>query len=280
MEEPSVYCVIPVHNRRDVTIECVRQLRAQTFFSLYVVVVDDGSTDGTSEALQALNQDKLHVIRGDGSLWWGGAMELGLDYVNSVASDSDYILMFNDDVQIAPNFVGDLVAELSSLGPMHILGAKQVELSTGRALARGYKIDFWRIECEPLQYDSEILPDALPARGLLVPVSVNMMVGGVNSFLFPHAFSDLEYSCRAKEKGVTLKISESCMVLTELDDDNEQASPRSLIDRIFSAKAKNNVRDQLLFFCVRGPWYHRFTAPLRFGVFKTMKLISKANSTI
>ena len=79
----------------------------QDYSSLYVVIVDDGSTDGTLAALEGLDEDKLHIIR-NGSLWWG-AMKLGLDYVNSVANDSDYILMLNDDVEIAPNFVSNLV---------------------------------------------------------------------------------------------------------------------------------------------------------------------------
>ena len=89
---------------------------------------------------------------------------------------------------------------------------------------------------------------------------------------------DLEYSCRAKEKGVTLKISESSSVLTELDEANEKASPTSILNRIFSARAKNNVRDQLLFFCVRGPLHHRLTAPFRFTIFKILKLISNVSS--
>ena len=208
----------------------------------------------------------------------GRCHEVRIDYVNSVANDLDYILMLNDDVEIAPNFVSNLITEICALSAMHILGARQVNLLTGEDLDRGYKIYFWRVQFEPIRHDSCEPPDALPARGLLIPVYVNNIVGGVNSVLFPHAFSDLEYSCRAKEKGVTLKISESSSVLTELDEANEKASPTSILNRIFSARAKNNVRDQLLFFCVRGPLHHRLTAPFRFTIFKILKLISNVSS--
>ena len=38
----------------------------------------------------------------------GRCHEVRIDYVNSVANDLDYILMLNDDVEIAPNFVSNL----------------------------------------------------------------------------------------------------------------------------------------------------------------------------
>ena len=63
-----------------------------------------------------------------------------------------------------------------------------MNLLTGEDLDRGYKIDFWRVQCEPIRHDLCEPPDALPARGLLIPVYVNNIVGGVNSVLFPHAF--------------------------------------------------------------------------------------------
>jgi N-acetylglucosaminyl-diphospho-decaprenol L-rhamnosyltransferase len=279
MDDFSVYCVIPVHNRRETTIRCIEQLRSQRFESLFVVIIDDGSTDGTWEAIQAMTLEKLHVIRGDGSLWWGGAMSLGLDYVDKVSNDTDYILMLNDDVDIDSHFVSNMVSEILTIGSNHILGASQVELSTGKELNKGYKIDFWRVDCSPIPDYSHEAPDALPARGLLIPCYVNTLIGGVNAVVFPHAFSDLEYTCRAREYGMTLSVSETAKVFTALDLDNEVMSPQSLFARIFSSKAKNNFRDGFLFFCLRGPLYHRLTAPLRFVLFKLIKYLSQNNLT-
>ena len=44
--------VIPVHNRRELTRNCLLSLQKQTYKNFSVIIVDDGSTDGTSEMIQ------------------------------------------------------------------------------------------------------------------------------------------------------------------------------------------------------------------------------------
>ena len=64
----SLYIVIPVHNRQAITVRCLENLDRQGVFSwAHVVVVDDGSTDGTAERV---NRDypQVFVLRGNGEL--------------------------------------------------------------------------------------------------------------------------------------------------------------------------------------------------------------------
>jgi GT2 family glycosyltransferase len=49
----SVYILIPVHNRKAITLTCLATLQRHGDLDRYqVVVIDDGSTDGTAEAIQ------------------------------------------------------------------------------------------------------------------------------------------------------------------------------------------------------------------------------------
>ena len=50
---PKIYILLPVHNRREVTRGFVECLAAQTFSDYHLVLIDDGSTDGTAEMVQA-----------------------------------------------------------------------------------------------------------------------------------------------------------------------------------------------------------------------------------
>jgi GT2 family glycosyltransferase len=71
----KIFIIIPVHNRKQITLNCLKSLSKNGDLGRYhVVVVDDGSTDGTAEAIQALYPD-IVVLHGDGNLWWTGAIK-------------------------------------------------------------------------------------------------------------------------------------------------------------------------------------------------------------
>ena len=63
------------HNRRETTLACLRRLfAARQGARLDVYLVDDGSTDGTGEAVRAAFP-RVTVVAGDGTLYWARGME-------------------------------------------------------------------------------------------------------------------------------------------------------------------------------------------------------------
>lgn len=61
-QDPLVTVVIPTWNRRALVAEAVKSVIAQTYPRWEIVVVDDGSTDGTAEHLDALGEARLRVL--------------------------------------------------------------------------------------------------------------------------------------------------------------------------------------------------------------------------
>ncbi|OYW83480.1 MAG: hypothetical protein B7Z20_12545, partial [Sphingobium sp. 32-64-5] len=61
-EGPLFTVVIPTYNRRDTVVEAVRSALEQTVADVEVIVVDDGSTDGTPSAVAAIGDERIHVI--------------------------------------------------------------------------------------------------------------------------------------------------------------------------------------------------------------------------
>jgi len=65
--EPDFSVVIPTYNRKTQVQHAVRSVLAQNNTSFEILVVDDGSTDGTSELIGAMNDARVRCIRQENS---------------------------------------------------------------------------------------------------------------------------------------------------------------------------------------------------------------------
>lgn len=131
---PSVVAVVPARNEADVIAQSIGSLLAQDYPGPFrVVLVDDGSSDGTAAAARALaGEDRLTILTGaplpagwTGKLW---AQAQGV----KVAGTPDYLLLTDADIGHAPDTLRSLVARAEAGG--HALVSLMAQLSsTNRA---------------------------------------------------------------------------------------------------------------------------------------------------
>ena len=91
--------IIPVHNRIKYTLQCIKSLKKQTCAKEFkIFLVDDGSTD---ETIKIINNKfpEVTIFKGDGSLFWGGAVNYGIKNVLRLSKKNDWILLVNNDVE-------------------------------------------------------------------------------------------------------------------------------------------------------------------------------------
>lgn len=115
-----VSIVIPIFNRLEVTKTGLKSLHrslarySDTFnpnFKFEIVVVDDGSTDGSSEWIAA-TYPEIVLLKGDGNLWWTGSVDYGSKYAVNVRN-ADYVLLWNDDLECDQNYFPELVKAMN-----------------------------------------------------------------------------------------------------------------------------------------------------------------------
>jgi len=94
--------IIPTFNALPFTKACLYSLRLSTRVPHEIIVVDNGSTDGTREYIKSLPDVKL--IEASSNLGYSGACNLGIE-----ASDSDYVVLSNNDVMFAPYWLSRLI---------------------------------------------------------------------------------------------------------------------------------------------------------------------------
>lgn len=93
---PPLSVVIPTHNTRELTLESVASVLAQDLTGIEIIVVDDGSSDGTVESI-AEQHPTVTVIRNDESLGFSASANRGL-----CKAQGRILLLLNSDAALKP----------------------------------------------------------------------------------------------------------------------------------------------------------------------------------
>ena len=139
---PSSFVILPVHNRKATTLKCLAQLDEQGDLNAYhIVVVDDGSTDGTSEAV-LIKYPAVKLLQGSGDLWWTGAVKLGMEY--ALSTGANYCVWLNDDTFPEPGSIQSLIdycdQHPQTIAAANVLDPHTNEPSYGGVVRQKFKV--------------------------------------------------------------------------------------------------------------------------------------------
>ena len=197
-----VVVLMASYNRREKTLTSLRALRSALTLVPYVVyLVDDGSTDGTSETV-AEQFTEVSVIHGDGNLYWAASMCLAERL--AFEHQFDYLLWLNDDTELLPGAI-DRMIELAKGNPKSIIVGATVDPDTGELTYGGRR----RRDAHPLRFSIveiwDTVQDVQNFNGncVLVPVDVRLALGPIDGS-FPHAYADHDYGQRAMNRSIRM----------------------------------------------------------------------------
>ncbi|MCP4641729.1 MAG: glycosyltransferase family 2 protein [bacterium] len=197
---PCVSIVIPSWNRKDLVEACLASLDEQTFRAFEVVVVDDGSTDGTDAYVRESHPDARLVVlpRNQG---FCAATNAGIG-----AASCELVLLLNNDMTLKPDFLERLVdaADKSDAAmfaplvlfrdePEIIYSAGDEQQENGRPQSIGFKR-----RLDGFRYPSEIF--GVSAGAGLYRREVFEGVGRLDPW-FKAYFEDSDLSFRARLAG-------------------------------------------------------------------------------
>ncbi|MBN4003553.1 glycosyltransferase family 2 protein [Nostoc sp. LPT] len=209
MKQANLAVIMTCYNRRNTTLACLNFLYQQkTHCDVYLT--DDGSSDGTTEAVKA-EYPEVQILQGNGNLFWVGGMHLA--FGEAIKYQYDYYLWLNDDTFLEANAVSKLLQvhqNLTELGyPDSIIVGSTKDSITGKATYGGavkskkwYSNKFEFLEPSPIIQKC----DAMYGNCVLIPKSVAAKVGNIDT-AFVHSLGDLDYALRAHKLGCKIWVA-------------------------------------------------------------------------
>lgn len=234
----KVAIVTPVHNRRDLTVQCLRSLSRcdVTGLEVQTIVVDDGSTDGTSEAI-AREFPAVRIIAGNGDLWFTEGTNVGVR--EAIEWGADYVVMMNDDQVFDQDFLRLLVGTAekyprSVVGPLLLLWDKPHRLfqtsPRWETFSGGWR--HWQTQTIWTVPKSAWEVQQIVGNCVMVPAAAIRECGLMDSKRYPN-FGDMEYTPRLARAGWRLLIDPRARVFCQPND-----VPKRVVKMSVSEKMK------------------------------------------
>jgi GT2 family glycosyltransferase len=260
----KIYILLPVHNRREITRRFIRCLKDQTYHKYHLVLIDDGSTDGTAEMVQEQIKS-LTVLTGHGEWWWGGALHEGYKWLRAHNPLlNDLVLIINDDTEFDKHFLDAAVLFLREHQKTFLL-AQCYNKEDNKFIDAGIHVDWRRFTFEQPLPDRPI--NCMSTRGLFFRVGDFYSVGGFRPQLLPHYLSDYEFTIRAHRKGMSLTTDPKVTVLLDQSTTGfhrvDNKTFYEAIKTVLSKKSSINPLAMFIFVALACPWSWKLNCWLR-----------------
>ena len=199
MTNKKIAVLITCHNRKENTLSCLNALFENIVLNTYnfeVFLVDDGSTDGTTEAIKK-DFPKVNIIQGNGHLFWNQGMRLAWNTAVK-QNDYDFYIWLNDDSILNESAINHLIVcydeILSYEGVPAIVTGACMESKENPVFSYGGRSEERNIIPNgSLQYCKYI-------NGNIVLVSKSIFKElGVLSDDYSHGMGDYDYGLRAQQ---------------------------------------------------------------------------------
>ncbi|MBW4502129.1 MAG: glycosyltransferase family 2 protein [Scytonema hyalinum WJT4-NPBG1] len=209
MKQPQLAVIMTCFNRRETTLTCLGALYQQTK-SFDVYLTDDGSCDGTSEAVKAF-YPQVQILKGNGNLFWVGGMRLA--FAEAMQRDYDYYLWLNDDTLLESRTFERLLTiheKLSKEGHKNsiVVGTTKDALTEKASYGGAVKSSKWYSNKYEFLGSTHFLQecDTMFGNCVLIPRTIAIELENIDP-AFIHSLGDLDYGLRARKLGYSIWVA-------------------------------------------------------------------------
>ncbi len=231
MSPPETVIVVLNWNGLQDTLACLKSLSALQGEEHEILVVDNGSTDGSEEAIRAAYPDLAFVQTG-ANLGFAGGNNAGMRW--ALKRGARFVLLLNNDTVVEPDFLRHMIARAKGDSKVGIVGASIAYFDTPTRLWAfgGGRFDISSAWVRHVQ--TALSEDELKTRGnlhfyvtgcaMLLSRALLQEVGELESSYF-HFCEDVDFCLRAERAGYRIVVAREARLLHKVSATTRVSSP-------------------------------------------------------
>lgn len=256
-QEPAVYFVILNWNQAQMTIECLESLQKQSYPKITIIVVDNGSVDGSPEKIRG-HFPGVTVLENEKNEGYSKGNNIGIRY--ALMQGANYIFLLNNDTVVEPTMLSLLMDVANSDDHIGIAGPTMYYFDQKEVLWGGENSIDWqraqiirkrmgeRVSEEALNGLEPKQVDFIDSCALLIKREVLDQIGFMDEKYFIN-FDDIDLNVRTAQSGYKVMYVPKARMWHKVSAAIGIASP---------ATTYYMTRNTLLFFWSHGKGVNRF----------------------
>ncbi len=258
-ESPLVYCLVLNLNGRELLRETLDSVQRMTYPNFKVVVIDNGSNDGSREMIRS-GYTWTTLIENGTNLGFGEGNNVGMKY--ALEQSAQWIFLLNNDIMVDPNLLTALMYDAMAEPNVGVLGPKiyyhaepntlwyaggRINYFTGVISHRGLR------QIDRGQFDAAGDTEYVTGCAFLVRREVLETVGLFDPVYHPAYSEDADLSVRAQRAGYWLRYVPRAKLWHKVSASSGGGTT--------PMKTRLKVEHNLIFFRRYARWYHWLTIP-------------------
>jgi len=243
MKKPLVSIIIVNWNAKEMLRNCLNSIRENTTYPNYkIVVVDNGSTDGSVEMIKK-EFPHVQLIQNKENIGFAKANNQGIKSI-----ESDYYFLIGNDTEVTKNWLTSMIEVSESDSKFGITGCKLI-FPNGRIQHAGAWVKIHGVEhCLREKGDKLRQVDYVTGAAFLIKKEVIDKIGLLDEGFSPFYYEDSDYCVRARKAGYKIIYNPKTAIIHH----TAYSMKKQSLPFVYFIKEKNRIRFILLNFPL--PW--------------------------